>query len=740
MILLLKEAEEMLDFSRVIATNLGHSFIGTEHLLLALLGKTKSREMLEKYGLGANYLNYSEVMDEVIRINGQGERLDLCRNDMTKTLEGVLFKSYIYARSHGAEKASTADVVHILFKENDSTAIRIINKCKVDRGDVKNTIMKTFSLTYEKISEMRKTTPITNSYTSDITLLAIENKLDPVLERDLEINRVIQILLRKNKNNPCLVGEAGVGKSSIAEGLAQRIVEGKVPHELSEKRIVSLNIAMLLSGAKYRGDFEERIGNILSEIKKSGNIILVIDEIHNIVNTGAGEGTLDAANILKPELARGEISIIGATTFDEYAGTIEKDRALDRRFQRVTVNEPSEEACIKILKGLKPKYERFHKVKIEDEALKCALEISINEIKNRFLPDKAIDLIDEGAALIKINGKPCLTAEDIKQMFYKDRRKCASCSCIEEYLNKNILGQKNQVKEIARTLASGLFGVRKKDTPLSFLFVGTSGCGKTSTAIKVSEFLFGKNSVIKIDMGEFTEQHSVSKLIGSPPGYVGYEDKGILINEISKRHSGVFLFDEIEKAHFDVIKVILNILDTGISYDNRGKAFDFSKCVFIFTSNVGFEKNVSGFVEGSFDARNELTKTLGASFCGRIDKIIPFEAPNSECSYAICRKMSYKLKDLCKKQGMELYISEDVMDKLVVSSKLKALGYRNLKKMFELTVEREVNLAFAEHGNKIKKITVFLNEEKEISSFCDFGKLNLENNSLSMYNNQKRID
>lgn len=740
MILLLREAEEIIEFSGVIATNLGHSFIGTEHLLLALLGKTSSRDMLEAYGFGAGHLDYSEVMSEVIRIDGQGERQNLSRKDITKTFENVIFKSFVYAKSHNSEKVSVSDIVHVLFRENDSTAMKIVRKCKADVGQIKNSIIKTDSLTAEKLNEMRKLTPVTNSYTSDLTQLALENKLDPVIEREKEIERVIQILMRKNKNNPCLVGNAGVGKTSIAEGLAQSIVEGKVPTELAEKRIVSLNMAMLLSGAKYRGDFEERISNILSEIKKARNVILMIDEIHNIVNTGAGEGTLDAANILKPELARGEISVIGATTYDEYSRTIEKDGALDRRFQKVIVGEPSKESCLKMLKGLKGRYEKFHKVEIDDAALESAVEISVKEIKNRYLPDKAVDLIDESAAFIRLENRTLLTSDDIRYSFYKGRKK-VTYESLEKSLKENILGQDKQIKEISKELVSNYSGINKKESPLSLLFVGASGCGKTVTALKVAEYLFGTDGIVRIDMGDFSEPHSVSRLIGSPPGYVGYEDKGILINEISKGQNKVFLFDEIEKAHVEVRKILLNILDSGIAYDSRGRAFDFGKSVFILTSNVGFERSesVSGFLSVKSE-NNELMKILGNSLYGRIDRIIAFELPSSDIAYTICDNLLCSLKQACREHDVELDVGAEVIKKVVSDSQTEKLGYRNVKKVFESTVQREINLALAEFGEGIKKVTFYLDDKGEIAYFSDFGKLNLENKDLSMYNNQKRID
>ncbi len=743
MIKLSKDVVEVIEFSRVIASNLGHSFIGTEHLLLALLGRKSSLDVFVRTGELKGNVAYSDVMDEVLKRNMHGERVFLSEKNITKNFEAIMSKSYIRAFSLNKNEVSCEDVISVLLNERCS-ASEILKCCKRGESVKDNNVNKTFSLTFEKISEMRKSTPILNEYSVDVTLSALEDKLDPVFEREEEIDRVIQILMRKNKNNPCLVGGAGVGKSAIADGLAIRIIDGKVPYELSQKRLVALDIALLLSGAKYRGDFEERIKHILDEVKKAKNVILMIDEIHNIVNTGSGEGTLDAANILKPELARGEISIIGATTSEEYIKTIEKDSALDRRFQKIVVEEPSVEVSIKILKGLKGRYEAFHGIKIDDSALEKAVEISMKAYPNKHLPDKAIDVIDESASKIRINRNKLLTSETIEELYCNNTSLCfKQLESIGENLNKEVIGQEDAIEEIKQFLIIRNTDFFEKTSPLSLLFVGATGCGKTKTAKELSKLISPGKTPIKLDMGEYSESHAVSKLIGAPPGYIGYEDNGILIKEVSKNPSAVIIFDEIEKAHSDVLKLLLNILDDGIMTDSRGKRVSFSECTIIMTSNVGYEgmAKSTGFI--SSDKKDKLSKirsVLGNEIFGRLDGVIAFKNANESNAIELINKSVESIREACYRKKTALEVDFEVIEKLVELSDIKRLGYRNVNKTFASFLLKDVTKAFMTNGENIRKIRFYVNSKGEISSFFEFNKFGLENNELSMYNNQKRVD
>lgn len=736
-----KEANEVIELSRVIASNLGHSFIGTEHLLLALLCRERSCNAIYKTKFADYNINYSIIMDEVLLLHGRGERLSLCGRTFSKNYEAVIEKSYIHAISRKASEIEVEDIIYILLKNEEYTATRILNLCKIRRTSMENRVLKTFSLTFEKINSMRRETPVLNNFSRDVTLDALEDKLDPVLERDDEIDRVIQILLRKNKNNPCLVGYAGVGKSAIVDGLAMRIVKGNVPEMLGEKRIVAIDIATLLAGAKYRGDFEERIKAIFDEIKKAKNVILMIDEIHNIVSTGAGEGTLDAANILKPELARGDISIIGATTVEEYMKTIEKDSALDRRFQKILVNEPSPETAVKILLGLKSRYEDFHKINIDVDAIKGAVELSVSHFPNKRLPDKALDLIDEGASLVRMKKKHTLTRNDIEDFFSKEDK--FEVSAFTKHLESAVLGQTSAIKEISATIMYSRSKIRQKNLPVSMLFIGGTGCGKTSMAKEIAKQIFGNGSLLKLDMGEYSEKHSVSKLIGAPPGYVGYEEKGLLISEISKNPERVILFDEIEKAHGDVLKILLNLLDDGIMRDSRGRSVSFDKSIIILTSNLGFEKNTvaSGFIH-SKNAVNtsRIREALGSELYGRIDNVITFEEATREYAYQVCQSCVEESRRLCAREKVELYVDEEVLEKVLDKADIKNLGYRNVKSNYIYLVERVINKAFLSDGAKQGVIRIYLDEEKEIAFFTDFQKIKLANSELSMYNNIKTAD
>ncbi len=716
-----KEANEIIGFARIIASNLGHGKVGTEHLLLALLGRKKSEELITKKYLSGSDITYGRVLDEVVNLCGRGDRTSLSKKHYTKNLETVISKAYIRAYSRGVGETMPEDIAHALFSEPQCTAVKIAELCKSKRDFA---VFKTDSLTFDTIGAIRRDTPTLNRYSTDITMQALEGKLDPVLERDTEIERVIEVLIRKNKNNPCLVGAAGVGKSAIAEGLAERIVTGRVPSALSGKRVVSVDIAALLGGAKYRGDFEERIRGIIDETKRSGNVILMIDEIHNIVGAGAGEGTLDAANILKPELARGNISVIGATTPEEWSRSVEKDRALERRFMKISVGEPSCESTLRILKGIKKRYEEHHGITIDDSALKCAVDVSVREIQNRFLPDKAIDLVDGGAARVRIRGGHTLTEFDIFNMV-----KQYSFKIDRTYLERKIAGQKKAIDTICSTLSS-LSGRRVA----SLLFAGPSGVGKSECALAISNALLGESALVRVDLSEYTEPHSVARLIGAPPGYVGYGEKGILAASVSSDAPRVFLFDEAEKAHPNVTRALLGIMDSGKAVDSSGRVVSFFGSLFIFTVCTLSHRTAGGFIRGA--EKNDIVKSLfGNEFLGRLDAVAMFEGASYDGARMIYDRYTGTVRDTLFDKGITLEIDREVFDALVGMSDLNSCGYRAFVKQLESAVRRETDKAVL-YGKKCS-VRIYVGPSGEITSFSEFRKLNLEKAELSMYNELK---
>lgn len=737
MLKLSAEVNEIVEFSKVISKNFGHSFVGTEHLLLALMGRKSSEEYIRTNVPGASNVGYSLLMNEIISRNGQGERCEGGDKLLSANYKKVLSKGYINAFSRKSSVVDVEDIVKALFNDNVCSAVEIFELCKENHSTDSGTV-KTFSLNKERLMAMRKETPVLNSFSRDVTLEALEDKLDPVIERDAEMDRVIRVLLRKNKNNPCLVGSAGVGKTAIADGIAMRIVNGTVPYELSQKRIVALDIALLLAGAKYRGDFEERLKSVFEEVKKCKDVILLVDEIHNIVNTGNGEGTLDAANILKPELARGDVSIIGATTAEEYTKTIEKDSALDRRFQRIEINEPSLESTVKILQGLKPRYESFHNIKIEDDAIKNAIRISVKEIHNRYLPDKAIDLIDEASAFIRLEGRCKLTAEDVLTSFTRSyKQKSMSKEELSSALKSKLIGQEAAVDKVS-DLIEGRKGIFSDGKLLSMLFVGPTGCGKSALAELVSKLLFGENSLLKIDMGEYTEKHSLSKLIGAPPGYVGYQDNGLLVNAIIEKQSRVILLDDIEKAHSDVIKALTSIIDEGTFKNTIGRTVSFQNCIFILTTSIGCGKDSisAGFSPIEKVNRSDfLDSTIGKEILARIDESVCFEKANVISARKICCSLIEPYRNVCFENKISLSVDDDVIEDVINRAELDKFGYRNLKKLLSNTVVKELRKAWSKKDKGLRKIRIYKKDSNEITHFPEFKEFAIENKKLSMYNN-----
>ena len=667
-------AQVALEIATNLAIKLGHDYVGTEHILYGLVEEPNgvAGRLLEKQGI-----TIESILEQIEVLVGSNPVNVLSVEDIgfTPRTKRVIENAFIEARKLNSEYIGTEHLLVGIMREGDSVAVRIMMNLNVAPQKIYSEIVKLIKEGEEANSDNNKTygsfnsTPTLNQYGTDLTKKAQEGKLDPVIGRQKEIERVVQILSRRTKNNPCLIGEPGVGKTAIAEGLAQRIIQGDIPETLKNKRVVSLDISGMVAGAKYRGDFEERIKKALNEVKKAGDVILFIDEIHTIVGAGSAEGAVDAANILKPLLARGEINVVGATTTNEYRKYIEKDAALERRFSPVMVEEPNKEDAIKILEGLRDKYEAHHNVKIPDESIKAAVEYSIRYVNDRYLPDKAIDLIDEAASKVKMKTytKPDSLKkldDEIEKLTREKEEDIANVIAtwtgipvnkiteseneklknLEENLHKRVIGQDEAVTAIAKAIRRGRVGLKDPNRPIgSFLFLGPTGVGKTELSKALAENLFGnENTMIRIDMSEFMEPHSVAKLIGSPPGYVGYDEGGQLTEKVRRKPYSVILFDEVEKAHPDVMNMLLQILEDGRLTDSQGRTVNFKNTVIIMTSNVGArlitdrnklgftnnqneeEKNKKDYEETKKEVMSELKKQFRPELLNRIDDIIVF--------------------------------------------------------------------------------------------------------------------
>jgi len=552
----------------------------------------------------------------------------------------------------------------------------------------------------QRKSEKPSETPFLDQYSRDLTALAKEKKLDPLIGRTEELQRVIQILSRRTKNNPVLIGEPGVGKTAVVEGLALKIVEKQVPPALLNKRLLALDLPALVAGTRYRGDFEERLKQVLDEVKKSqGRVILFIDELHNAVGAGGAEGAIDAANILKPTLARGELHCIGATTLDEYRKYIEKDPALERRFQPVLVSEPTPEETVEILKGLKNKYEAHHKVKFEEEALSAAAFLAARYISDRFLPDKAIDLIDEAAAKVHLDNRQTVTKADIEDIVSRwtgipvselKEAEVEKLLKLEERIHQKIVGQEEAVSAVARAVRRGRAGLKRPNRPIgSFIFLGPTGVGKTALAKALAEILFGsEDALIRLDMSEYMEKHTVSRLIGAPPGYVGYEEGGQLTEAVRRRPYSVILLDEIEKAHPDVFNILLQILDEGRLTDGRGKVVDFKNTIIICTSNLGSHLIQEKGAEAVKEELKEILKTtFRPEFLNRIDEVIIFDSLSPEEIKKIVEIQLAEVMNLLAGQGMELKVSEAAKARLAEQGYDPLYGARPLKRVIQKEIE-----------------------------------------------------
>ena len=808
-----KRAEKAIEYANRIALEFGHNYIGTEHLLYGLLkeGSGVASKVLENQGITPEQIE--EQIDALVGKNEEiGEEEILGFTPRTKR---VIETAFIEAKKLGSDFIGTEHLLIGIMREGDSVAVRILLNLNVNPQKLYNEIVKVLNDDESILNEEKKSTnskvgasynqtQTLNQYGTDLTKRAIEGKLDPVIGRKNEIERVIQILSRRMKNNPCLIGEPGVGKTAVVEGLAQKIVAGDVPESLKDKRVVTLDITSMVAGAKYRGDFEDRIKKCLNEVKKAKDVILFIDEIHTIVGAGSAEGAVDAANILKPLLARGEIQLIGATTLNEYRKYIEKDSALERRFSPVTVTEPSSEDTLKILEGIKDKYEAHHNVKITDEAMKAAVDLSVRYINDRFLPDKAIDLIDEAASKVRMraytvpdslkkleeeisaiskekeeavrsqdfekaatlrdkeheakdklekekqkweskNSKEVitLTEEDIaevisswtripvKKLTQDENEKLKN---LEKSLHERVVGQNEAVEAVAKAIRRGRVGLKDPNRPIgSFLFLGPTGVGKTELSKALAESLFGnEDSMIRIDMSEYMEGHSVSKLIGSPPGYVGFEEGGQLTEKIRRNPYSVILFDEIEKAHPDVMNMLLQILDDGRLTDSNGRTVNFKNTVIIMTSNIGArlitDKKTLGFTskeENKEDKKEyedikkdvlaELKKEFKPEFINRIDEIIVFHKLQKEEMRQIVDIMLKQVIKRMEVQNIKIKIDDDVKDKIIEEGTDANYGARPLKRTIQNLLEDKIAEAILDGKiSKDKEVKIGLNKDGEI--------------------------
>ena len=778
-----KKAEKVLEIAKKASRSMHHSYIGTEHLLIGLLGEGSGAAAKVLSSAGVDEERILELIENLIAPSGNVIVAD-AGGYSPRTLR-VLENAAKEAERFKNEKVGTEHLLIALIKEADCAAVRLLNTLGVN---LQRLYVGTLTAMGEDVSLHKdefqngklakkknlEATPTLNQYSRDLTQLAKEGGLDPVIGREEEMQRVIQILSRRSKNNPCLIGEPGVGKTAVVEGLAQNIVSGMVPDSVLNKRVVTLALSGMVAGSKYRGEFEERIKKVLAEVKKAGNILLFIDELHTIIGAGGAEGAIDASNILKPSLARGEIQLIGATTIEEYRKYIEKDAALERRFQPVTVEEPDEEQAVAILTGLRPQYEAHHHVKITDEGIRAAVQMSERYINDRNLPDKAIDLMDEAASRVRLGSfktpkqmketeqrireldiileeavrglrlgdakaareeKEELLKRHAKQIkkYHKDAEKkeplvneneiaevvsswtkipvkkltadeSAKLAKLEKTLHKRVIGQEEAVSAVAKAVRRGRVGLKDPNRPIgSFLFLGPTGVGKTEISKALAEAVFGnEQAMIRVDMSEYMEKHSVSKMVGSPPGYVGYDEGGQLSEKVRRNPYSVVLFDEIEKAHPDVFNILLQVLDDGHITDAQGRKVDFKNTIIIMTSNAGAQSIVSpkhlGFGSQDDEKQNyeymkqgvmeEVRRIFKPEFLNRIDETIVFHALTKEDMKQIVTLLAKTLVERCRTQmEIELHIRDSVKAYIVETAYDPKYGARPLRRMIQSKIE-----------------------------------------------------
>lgn len=715
-------AELAIENARAAAGGLGHSYVGTEHLLLGILG--------ENGGLGARILRGRGLSEEglmkaISRANGVGAP--------GLPVQGLSLRARTAVERAGVEAAQLCQgyigTEHLLLgilRQSDCGGARALEAMGLDLNDIYTDIMALFGSPapngrYQagatKSTLRRADTKVLDQYSRDLTELAAAGGIDPVVERGKEIGRAVRILSRRTKNNPVLIGEPGVGKTAVAEGLALRLARGEATAELKNKRIVSLDIPAMLAGTKYRGDFEERVKSVLRDVRRAGDVILFIDELHTIIGAGSAEGAIDAANILKPALGRGEIQIIGATTPEEYRRHIEKDAALERRFQPVKVAEPDREQTLRMLQSLKTSLEKHHGIKISEGAISAAYELSVRYINDRFLPDKAIDLLDEAAAglHVELSGgegrQPILEAGDIAQVVSQwtgippqslDREEAEKLINLESLLKARVIGQEEAVSAVARAIRRGRVGLRDPGRPVgSFLFLGPTGVGKTELCRALAETVYGDaEAMIRLDMSEYTEKHSVSRLIGSPPGYVGYEDGGQLTEKLRRKPWSVVLFDEMEKAHPEIWSILLQIMDDGRLTDSSGRLVDFSNALIVMTSNIGAKAMTEcrqplgfGAVETSGEesrrkmVMEELKLTFKPEFLNRVDEIIVFHRLSARNMLDITEKLLEGLRQRFQRLGIELELPEEAVRWLALKGHDEKYGARPLRRTIQQNLE-----------------------------------------------------
>ncbi len=771
-----ERANEALNNAMLSAGDLGHAYVGSEHLLMGLLSTSGVADrVLSSKGIT------KEKIEEILRMSvGVGSPTSLTPADFTPRSKHIVEYAVSLASVSGQSLVGTEHILLAIIKENEGLAVSIMSELGVSTAEIAAEINKAFDSSNgddgKKVQGKSKNSnvPTLEKFGRNLTELAQDNKIDPVIGRQKEIERVIQILSRRTKNNPCLIGEPGVGKTAIAEGLALKIAEGEVPELLKDKKLYTLDLTGMVAGTKYRGDFEERIKTAMDEVKKAGDIILFIDEIHTLIGAGSAEGAVDAANILKPSLARGEIQLIGATTIDEYRKHIEKDAALERRFQPVMVGEPTEEEAIGILKGLKDKYEAHHKIKITDDAIEAAVKLSSRYIGDRFLPDKAIDLVDEASSKVRL--RAYTTPADLKEI--EDRIKAVKGEKenavsqqdferaatlrdeekkltnllaekkdewhksmsemkgevtseeiaeivadwtgipvtqlteeesqrllrMEDVLHERIVGQDEAVTAVAKAIRRGRAGLKDPKRPTgSFIFLGPTGVGKTELCKTLAESMFGsENAMLRFDMSEYMEKHTVSRLVGSPPGYVGYDEGGQLTEAIRRKPYSVVLFDEIEKAHPDVFNILLQILEDGILTDSQGRKVDFKNSVIIMTSNVGAKlitdkKSSFGFSAESNDVvshekikesvMGELKQCFRPEFLNRIDDIIVFRQLTQPDIEEIAKRMLSSLGKRVAKLDIEVSFSDEAVKKIADAGFDPVYGARPLRRAIQSKIE-----------------------------------------------------
>lgn len=790
-----ESAQSAINLAAESAMELGHNYVGTEHMLLGLVreGEGVAAKILE-----SNDITAESVTDVIKELLGAGEPLSSMPSSFTPRTKYVLERSAVEAARLGHNYVGTEHLLIALLRESGSIASKILLTLNANPQKLYSDVLSLLSDESGAVSSGepqyggvsggqngapkrgrgKSDCPTLMKFGRDLTQMAREGRLDPVIGRDKAIERVIQILSRRTKNNPCLIGEPGVGKTAVAEGLAIKIASGKVPETLKNKQIITLEMSSMLAGAKYRGDFEERLKKAMDEVRKSGNVILFIDEIHTIIGAGAAEGAIDAANILKPALSRGEIQIVGATTLGEYRKHIEKDAALERRFQPITLDEPTPEEALEILKGIRDKYEAHHRVKISDKALEAAVNLSVRYISDRFLPDKAIDLVDEAASRLKLKNltappdvreleekiesvkaekESAITTQEYekaaqlrdkekelrdelkqtKENWSKDSEDAKQevteteiaeiislwtgipvktlteseserLLKLEEILHARVVGQDEAVTSVAKAIRRGRVGLKDPKRPIgSFIFLGPTGVGKTELSKALAEAMFGdEDAVIRVDMSEYMEKHSVSRMVGSPPGYVGYDEGGQLTDKVRTKPYSVILFDEIEKAHPDVFNIMLQILEDGILTDSQGRRVDFRNTIIIMTSNLGARLITGGgtkplgfstgdeeedgerdYAQIKDDVLGELKKAFRPEFLNRIDEIIVFHKLSKSNIKEIAGKMLKTLSGRLEESGISAEFTDAAVEKISENGFDENYGARPLRRAIQSDIE-----------------------------------------------------